>query len=249
MRLVAWNCNAGFHRKAAALAALAPDIAVISECAAPEILAEKAPGFAPSGMLWTGDNRHKGLAVFSFGGYELTTVRRRAVPIAYALAARVSGPQSFNLLALWAHYGKAPRTVDAPGPTLAAVDAYRRFLREQPSIVAGDLNNHTRWDKPGKASNHANAVARLAALGLASAYHRFFGATPGAEAHPTLYWRDRTEHGPSYHIDYAFASEGLLQRVGAVRIGTHAEWVASGLSDHVPVIVDIELPAAALSPV
>ena len=32
MRIVAWNCNGGFHRKAAALMALAPDIAVVSAC-------------------------------------------------------------------------------------------------------------------------------------------------------------------------------------------------------------------------
>jgi hypothetical protein len=65
------------------------------------------------------------------------------------------------------------------------------LLVEQPSIVAGDLNNHVRWDKPGKASNHANAVIASAALGLVSAYHAFHELAQGAERHPTLYWRDR----------------------------------------------------------
>jgi exodeoxyribonuclease III len=56
MRLVAWNCNGGFHRKRAALAALAPDVAILSECADLDILGRKAPPFAPTGALWTGDN-------------------------------------------------------------------------------------------------------------------------------------------------------------------------------------------------
>jgi hypothetical protein len=78
------------------------------------------------------------------------------------------------------------------GPTLLALRAYAGLLVEQPSIVAGDLNNHIRWDKPGKTSNHANAVAASAALGLVSAYHAFHELEHGAERHPTLYWRDRT---------------------------------------------------------
>ena len=42
MRLVAWNCNMALHRKVDALRALRPDVAVISECATPAILAERS---------------------------------------------------------------------------------------------------------------------------------------------------------------------------------------------------------------
>lgn len=41
MRLVVWNCNMALPRKWDALMALRPNIAVISECANPEVLAEK----------------------------------------------------------------------------------------------------------------------------------------------------------------------------------------------------------------
>ena len=93
------------------------------------------------------------------------------------------------------HYHRTPLRQATSGPTLRALQAYRRFLRERPSILAGDLNNHIRWDKPGKASNHANAVSVLDGLGMVSAYHAFLDLAPGAERHPTLYWRDRTEAG------------------------------------------------------
>ena len=41
-------------------------------------------------------------------------------------------------------------------------------------------------------------------LGLVSAYHAIRGEAHGPETVPTLYWRDRTKDGPTYHIDYVF---------------------------------------------
>src|SRR5216684_4827436 len=67
MRLVSWNCRSGFHRKLESLATLAPDIAIVSECASLEILARKVPGLRPTSAVWVGSNPHKGLGVFSFG--------------------------------------------------------------------------------------------------------------------------------------------------------------------------------------
>jgi exodeoxyribonuclease-3 len=238
VRIVSWNCGSGFHRKVAALSALDPDVAIVQECANLETLARKAPEFAPTNTFWTGDNPHRGLGVFSFGQYRLTCRRADDASITYALCASIAGPQALNLVALWSHYGRSPMRVGAPGPTLLALRAYARFLSERPAIMAGDLNNHVRWDKPGKTSNHANAVTASAALGLVSAYHTFHGVEQGAERHPTLYWRDRTRTGPTFHIDYAFvpqASIGLLRRVA---VGSYAKWIATGLSDHAPLIVD-----------
>jgi hypothetical protein len=143
--------------------------------------------FVPSDALWIGDNPNRGLGVFSFGQYRLARANAEAVAITYALPARVIGPSTFNLVALWAHYGKTPIRVGALGPTLLALYAYANILLEQPSIVAGGRNNHIRWDKPSKASNHANAVTASSALGLVSAYHAFHGLEQGAERHPTLF--------------------------------------------------------------
>ena len=238
MRIVSWNCGSGFHRKVGALSALAPDIAVIQECADLDTLARKSPEFVPSDALWIGDNPNRGLGVFSFGQYRLAQANAEAVAITYALPARVIGPSTFNLVALWAHYGKTPIRVGALGPTLLALRAYASLLLEQPSIVAGDLNNHIRWDKPGKASNHANAVTASAALGLVSAYHAFHGLEQGAERHPTLYWRDRTRTGPTFHIDYIFVPRSTTNLLRRVSLGSYAKWVATGLSDHAPLIVD-----------
>jgi exodeoxyribonuclease III len=238
VRLVSWNCGSGFHRKISALSALAPDVAIVQECADLGTLARKAPEFAPNDALWTGNNPNRGLGVFSFGPYRLARAGSDDPSITYALPTRVLGPSTFNLVALWSHYGTTPMRVASLGPTLLAIHAFSGFLMERPSIVTGDLNNHVRWDRPGKASNHAATVAASAELGLVSAYHAFFGLEQGAERHPTLYWRDRSRSGPTFHIDYVFVPKvatGLLQRVA---VGSYAKWIAKGLSDHAPVIVD-----------
>jgi exodeoxyribonuclease-3 len=116
---------------------------------------------------------------------------------------------------------------------------YHRFLAAGTTVVAGDFNNHVRWDKPGRLNNHQLAVDDLARLQLASAYHLFHGSGQGGERHPTLYWRDRREDGPTYHIDYCFVPTAWAGRLGEVRLGGFAEWVGARLSDHVPLIVDV----------
>jgi hypothetical protein len=61
LRVVAWNINMAAERKATDLVALAPDIAVLSECGdVPEL-----GGGALVRIGWAGRNRRKGLAVFA----------------------------------------------------------------------------------------------------------------------------------------------------------------------------------------
>jgi len=122
-----------------------------------------------------------------------------------------------------------------------ALSKYKSFLTERASIVAGDFNNNVFWHRPGWRSNHANAVASLAKLGLVSAYHELRGETQGGESVPTLYWRDRKKDGPCYHIDYIFLTAQLLAQVSELSIGSYEDWCGSGLSDHVPIVLDLDL--------
>jgi exodeoxyribonuclease III len=47
--------------------------------------------------------------------------------------------------------------------------------------------------------------------------------------------------GPTYHIDYIFLPTQWLGHVRELDIGTFEDWCGSGLSDHVPIVVDIDL--------
>jgi exodeoxyribonuclease-3 len=259
VRLVSWNCRSGFLRKLEALHALAPDVAIIPECCSLEILSRKAPGLVPTSALWIGNNPNKGLGVFSFGTHRLVRDEAYDPSISYALPVRVEAPpprpgagaegaqSAFHLVALWAHHGLSGRTMSTVGPTLQALTAYEHFLRARPSIVAGDFNNHVRWDKIGKAWNHANTVAAFERLGFVSAYHAFLGLDQGAERHPTFYWRTRSVDGPTYHIDYVFIPQSSIGLLRSVDIGSRAEWIATGLSDHAPLILDFD-PGFAADP-
>lgn len=240
MRIVGWNCCSGFHRKWPSLMTMAPDLAIISECADLDTLRPKAPAFQPSDAIWVGHNRNKGLAVFAFGDYRLQRHGRGDQSITYAIPVRVRGPETINLLAMWAHHGMTSYASAMQGPAQLAVQRYRRFLQKWPSIVIGDLNNHIRWDRPRKVNNHANLVNQLEALGLVSAYHHFHAVPQGGELHPTLYWRDRTRDGPTYHIDYAFVPRASSHLLRTVTVGTFDAWIATGLSDHVPLAIDFD---------
>ena len=243
MRLVTWNCNMAMHRKLEALRSLSPDIAVLCECARPDIVAERA-GLADLGAdsVWIGTNHHKGLAVLGFNRYRVALDPRYRSLHHYVAPVQVSGRRRFNLLAVWAQNFSAGITRKRqPGPLRLALRRYYEFLTEAPSMVAGDFNNNLIWDKPGWLMNFSHTVGVLADLGLASVYHRVTGEAFGEESTPTIYWRDRTKDGPTYHIDYVFAPDLWLGKVRNMEVGRFEDWCGSKLSDHVPLTVDLDL--------
>jgi hypothetical protein len=241
VRLVAWNCNMALDRKFAALRALRPDVAVISECAEPERLAAKLPLMRLGvDLVWVGRNPHKGLAVLGFKGARVRLLSGHDPGLEFIAPVRVEGPATFTLLAVWAQNVSGGHTrKDQPGPLIPALARYRDLLTAGPAAVAGDFNNNVFWDRPGWAINHANAVAALESLGLVSAYHAVRGEAQGAERTPTHYWRDRKKDGPTYHIDYIFIPRDWQGRLREMRVGRFAAWCGSGLSDHVPLVVDV----------
>jgi exodeoxyribonuclease-3 len=243
MRLVAWNCNMALHRKFDALMTLRPDVAVISECAEPEML--RAHGIDLhdiSGPVWIGENKHKGLAAFGFNGYQVEPAEVIGWRLRHILPVHVSGPVDFNLLAVWAFNMQGGITRKHQlGPLRRALSRYETFLTEGPAIVAGDLNHNVFWDKPGYRNNHQRSVDRLDQFGLVSAYHLLSGEAQGDETTPTLYWRDRTKDGPTYHIDYIFFPRLWVPHIREFTVGSFEDWCGSGLSDHVPLVLDVNI--------
>lgn len=227
------------HSKYEHLLDLKPDIAVVPECANKDVMGEKARHFLPSSSMWFGDNRHKGLGVFTFGAYraERSDIYQNGFPHIGPL--RIDGPTQFNLLAVWACHAHANSYEARQGPLMRAMNAYRAFIENGPTVVAGDFNDNVRWDKPKKVNNHGTNVGALTAFGLRSAYHQSRGVDQGKELEPTIYWRNRKSDGPSYHIDYCFLPETWVDESLSVGIEPFQGWVGAGLSDHVPLVVDV----------
>jgi len=242
VRVVAWNCNMALDRKVDALLGLQPDIAIVCECAEPERLRSKA-SWMQGEPVWIGRNPHKGLAVFAFNGYAVQLAESYHPSLRYIAPVHVDGPTQCNLLAVWAQNASAGGIRKHQlGPLRRGLARYKSFLGERPAVIAGDLNSNTIWDKPGWRINHSTKVRILEeSFGLVSAYHAIRGEAHGQESEPTLYWRDRTKNGPTYHIDYVFLPSAWIGKVSHLSVGAFETWCGAGLSDHVPVVVDVDV--------
>jgi exonuclease III len=227
VRLVCWNACRGTDRKWPVLEELRPDVAVLSEVArVPRAVAPSL--FEPAvDWHWVGANPGKGLAVATFG--------RPSVPLPaeaggrWSVAARVG---RLVVVGIWSCPSGGGGAAAYGREVLRGLDAHARWLADPatPVVVAGDFN------VDGRSNGFALLDRRLRDLGLHSVYHRYFGEPMGAEVQAT-YFHQRDRMRP-FHIDFCFVSADLAERIELVEVGGYDDWVATGHSDHVPLIVE-----------
>ena len=236
MKLISWNCNMAFRKKADLLLVHQPDIMIIQEC---EHL-DKLPFISKYGegidCLWFGKNLHKGMAVFAFGKYKLKVCNHHREEFRMVVPIEVNdGQDQFLLFAIWANN---PDDKDGQYVTQVwkAIRHYAEDLKNNKVILAGDFNSNSIWDIPRREGNHSDVVTFLENLGIHSVYHTKLTQVQGKESHPTFYLYRHLEK--PYHIDYFFVSETLLNQLDSVSVGSHENW--KGLSDHVPIFVEFD---------
>jgi len=237
MKIITWNCNMAFRKKADIILTHKPDILIIAECEHPDKLLAKGGMPAPRDTLWFGQNQNKGLGIFSYCdlGFKVLDVHndnfKMIIPIA------VSGRHfDFTLFAIWANN---PNDPDGQYVTQVwkAIHHYDAAITSRHTILIGDFNSNTIWDRPKREGNHSTVVKRLEEKGIHSVYHKYFNQLQGSEEHPTLYMY-RHKDKP-YHIDYCFASADLLENLKSVEVGDYDFWTR--YSDHVPVMVTFDI--------
>lgn len=248
MRLVVWNANMAVHRKLdTVLERLRPDVLVLCECADEATLSGKYPGSVPwTSMAWAGKvpdppkNPDKGLAVMTFGGYRIAAERPVRPVMEWVVLADIVGPVPFSLIAVWAMNHRASNIKAFPQSNPQPAAALNTYWSADsgPTVLAGDFNHNVSWD-PGMAyaKQHARTLDAAKRAGLVSAYHEQTGQAQGAETAPTLYWRGAG--AKTFHIDYAFIPDEWLPRLENVTVGSKQDWIDSGLSDHVPLVMDL----------
>jgi len=223
-----------FRIKASFILKHQPDILIVQECENPEKLKFQGGPFEPADMLWFGKNPNKGLGIFSYGKFRLKLIEtynpeiRMVIPIAVN-----GGGYRFTLYAIWANNPSDPdgQYVEQ---VWKALDHYEKGISKKWTMLAGDFNSNTIWDKNGRISNHSNVVKRLEEKGIYSSYHLYHQQDQGLERHPTLYlYRHKDK---PYHIDYCFISTDMVNKLKSVEIGGHKYWTQ--YSDHVPLIVN-----------
>lgn len=236
MKIITWNCNMAFRKKADIILTHQPDILIVPECEHPDKLLFKPDTPKPTDLLWFGQNRNKGLGIFSYCNFHFKTLDvynesfKMVIPIAVS-----DGQFAFTLFAIWANNPKDP---DGPYVTQVwkAINHYDALLTSTQTILIGDFNSNTIWDKSRREGNHSTVVRLLEAKGIYSVYHKHFNQVQGSEQHPTLYmYRCKDK---SYHLDYCFVSSAIAEQLQSVEIGDFDFWCK--YSDHVPVIVTFD---------
>jgi exodeoxyribonuclease-3 len=231
MKLITWNCNMAFRKKVDLLLSHKPDIVVVPECEHPEKFLEVTP--KPKDALWFGKNQHKGLGIFSYSDFRFKVLDNHNQDLQLIIPISVQGKNfDFNLFAVWANN---PNDEDGQyvEQVWKAIHHYESILTNVKTILIGDFNSNTIWDRPRRIGNHSSVVKFLEDKGIHSTYHSYHKQIQGKEKHPTLYMY-RHKNKP-YHIDYCFVSADLLKKVKSVEVGKHKYWTK--YSDHVPVIV------------
>lgn len=235
MKVATWNCNMAFRNKAEFILQYTPDILVIQECEHPDKLKFKAGVPVPTDMLWFGSNLNKGLGIFSYGEFRLSGLTTYNTNLKMIVPVLATCPRfQFTLFAVWAN-----NPGDADGRYVEqvwkAVKHYDGMLTDTATILIGDFNSNSVWDKEHRNGSHSTVVGLLKNKGIQSAYHFHYAQKQGKEKHPTLYLYRHADK--PYHLDYCFLSSHFLRELKSVEVGDHAYW--SAYSDHVPIIVTI----------
>ncbi len=237
MKIIAWNCNMAFRKKAGLILKYQPDIVVIPECEHPDKLIFDNNTPKPDDIFWFGSNLNKGLGVFSYSKYRFKLHENHNPAFKTILPLSVSGGDvDFNLFAIWAN-----NPSDKEGAYITqvwkAIHYYDDLIKDKNTILIGDFNSNTIWDKPRRTGNHSDVVTKLAVKNIYSTYHKFYNLHQGKEEHPTLYlYRHQTK---PYHLDYCFASADFIDKLINVEVGVYNDW--KHCSDHKPLIVSFNL--------
>lgn len=237
MKLITWNCQGAFRKKADIILREQPDLLVVPECEHPDKLVFNSTTLRPNNLLWFGDNKHKGLAILSYNNFKLKLLDQHNTDIKLISPILVTGGQlDFTLFAIWANNRNDPdgQYVEQ---IWKAIKHYDQLLSSGPTILTGDFNSNKIWDRPKRIGNHSEVVDKLTEKNIYSVYHKYQNQEQGKESHPTFYLQRKKEK--PYHIDYCFASEDLYNKVKSFEIGSYENWITH--SDHTPLIISFDI--------
>ncbi|HET6226425.1 MAG TPA: endonuclease/exonuclease/phosphatase family protein [Bacteroidia bacterium] len=232
MKIITWNCNMAFRKKADFILAHKPDILIVPECEHPDKLKFNTDTPKPTDILWFGMNRNKGIGIFSYTKFKFKLLNTHNPDLRMIIPIGVTGGKyDFTLYAIWANNPEDPdgQYIEQ---VWKAIQHYDQDLNNT-TILIGDFNSNSIWDRKHKESNHSNVVKFLESKDIFSSYHLFHKQIQGKEKHPTLYMY-RHQDKP-YHIDYCFVSKDIARKIKSVEIGGFDFWRKH--SDHVPLIV------------
>ena len=246
MKIVTWNCNGGFRNKVEFIDSLQADILVIQECEDPAQSTKPYQIWAGESYLWKGESKNKGIGVFAKNGHSVTELNwegtfsinglhSKSPSLAWHSSAlrlflpfQING--EFTALGVWTK-GAQDDAFGYMGQFWKYLQIHRERLSDQKTIIIGDFNSNSRWDKQDRWWNHSDVISELGDIGVTSLYHETFNEPQGQESRPTFYLH-RNVNKP-YHIDYVFVSKDLLSNA-LLTIPTEPDFLS--VSDHLPLL-------------
>lgn len=236
MKLIQWNCQGSFRTKNNRVLQFDPDILVVAECENPERLKFGKLTPEPKSYYWYGDSEHKGIGIFCYSDYKIELLKVFNPEYRYVLPLKVTRRnESFTLFAVWAMNNKENRDARYIGQVWRAINHYE-YLLQGNTVLLGDFNSNKIWDYKGRVGNHTDVVNKLLEKEIISLYHDQNSIEHGSEAEPTFFMARKVNK--PYHIDYCFASKGLLKNGYNFTVGQFYDW--NDISDHTPIIIEIK---------
>jgi endonuclease/exonuclease/phosphatase family metal-dependent hydrolase len=242
IRITTWNVRrASYDDVAEQLRRRRCDVLVLQECARPD----DSTVLGETSHAWRGRDPKTGVGVFTFGGFHIHDEQSQELVgedfeidymtmLPWVLPVHITGGHDFNVMGVWADNSTSFR------PLTEAVRRYGGWLRERPSIVAGDFNHHRKWDHVHyNERDHTVTMDELARLGLVSAYHRARGVGESvSELEDDMTFWQSFDLARAHHIDYVYAPANWIQRK-ATDVSVDQDVIKRRLSDHAAVTVTL----------
>lgn len=238
MKLITWNCQGAFRKKANIILAKTPDILIIQECENLEKLQSEKTLVLPENKLWFGDNKHKGLGIFAKENILLRVGESYRSDLKYIVPivlTNVDQESECLIIAIWAN-NKEDKDGQYVEQVWKAINHYENLLKHERVILVGDFNSNTIWDRPKRMGNHSDVVEKLASKNIQSIYHKHYNQEQGKEEQPTFFLQ-KNRNKP-YHIDYCFTSHYFTEKLKFFEVGLYEDWILH--SDHTPVTAEFD---------
>jgi len=235
MRIVSWNSKVGFNaEKAKFIKSYSADLYVIQECA--ETNLDEVKAFFKHKIFYCDyvDSKY-GVGLFS-DKFDFEILPEHNKNYRYIVPFKVFNEErEFILFAVWTKdKDENNRKTEYTEQTWKAINhkEYQKYLTGS-VILLGDFNS---TNKLKQQPPHSQLIGKLAEYRIESAYHKHKNCNDCDETVPTLFWTMNKER--KYHCDFCFISSDY--KLDNVNIETEEEWEKHKLSDHCPLIIDVE---------
>lgn len=223
MKIISWNCNGAFRKKVQLFSPYNADYYVIQECENPKKFPFPDDFITLYRAVWTGLSDRRGLAVFVNHKHAISGIYSKFQSIHDIIVLK---SEQQTLLGVWTH---KPNYIE----DLYDFTVNYGNILNQNTIIVGDFNSNSIWDKSHGAKSHSCVVENLREKGLSSVWHTLNREVHGNESVATLFFHKNLNQ--PFHIDYCFAHKNIMQ---SISVGKFHEWIA--YSDHMPLTITLQ---------